>query len=209
MSWAACGSSAIRISPQLLGKVLDVQRRMAYSAFASTNRCPYGCASPESPPPVQSGSRWLPLSPGSHGRRAQAARPEGYARLPHGVGRGQPGSRGARLHAALQTSFATSPSARLPFGARAATLGFADATWEEAHPVYVTVYPQVVSCCTNWACPRSPFGVLPVPAALRRPEPHERRARLYGGRQPAPHSLEGKRARGQAAGARSSSPPFH
>ncbi len=88
--------------------------------------------------------------------------------------------------------------------------GFADATWEEAHPVYVTVYPQVVSLHELGLPRRSPFGVLPArQRALRRPEPHERRARLYGGRQPAPHST-GRQARTRTGcWLRSSSPPFH
>lgn len=40
--------------------------------------------------------------------------------------------------------------------------GFADASWEEAHPVYVTVYPQALSLHELGLPSRSPFGVLPA-----------------------------------------------
>lgn len=40
--------------------------------------------------------------------------------------------------------------------------GFAEATWEEETPVYVTVYPQVLSLQELGLPSRSPFGVLPA-----------------------------------------------
>lgn len=40
--------------------------------------------------------------------------------------------------------------------------GFAEASWEEANPVYVTVYPQVLSLQELGLPSRSPFGVLPA-----------------------------------------------
>src|SRR5690606_21100960 len=38
--------------------------------------------------------------------------------------------------------------------------GFAEATWQEANPIHVTVYPQVVSLQELGLPSRSPFGVL-------------------------------------------------